>query len=402
MLYEKMFLCEEIFDQSGDLFRLESMDYDTRIFTMPKIYKTAIDLMFEHHTLTYSDFGGIKRFRTLVSDYEQCLAGVKSDEHFVLAGSGVSALIYPVIESILRLPENDGRREVILFAPDYPLFHSAVEYVGGIPVIIRSRRENDYLPTIEAISEAVTNTTAAILFSNPNNPTCKTYSEEWIHDLIALSEKHNLFLVSDEIYSEMLHGSKQFTHIAGVKKNYKNYVKLFGLSKDRPGMTGIRTGYCIGDERLLTALSRSQLVRNVSGNIMADFLFLLDIALRYLGLSGVKFDDLQWFSDADIKDYYASEMQNRTLQIMSNASSLSALKENPHVIDLVAPDGGNCIFFRYYRTLSAMDLLREFIEKGLAIYPCDVFNMDPLNEGSWTRVCVTKEINTLLTGISKI
>lgn len=399
--YERMFFYEDLFAKHGDLHRLESMDYDTRVFKMPKAYKRAIDLMFEHHTLTYSDFGGIKRFKDLVLKYEQSLTGISCDECGTFVGTGVSSLIFPTIEAILNLPENKNRKEIILFSPDYTLFHSSVQYAGGVSVMVYSKREHDYLPTIESIAAAITSDTAAILFANPNNPTCKNYSEKWVAELVKLAKQNNLFIISDEMYFYTVYKG-EFTHIPRVSGSYHNYAKLYGLSKDRPGTTGMRTGYYIGDKRLIDYISDSQLVRNFSGNINADFIFLVDIALRYLARTGEKFSDLKWFTDEEITDYSQTINDNTTLQKASNAAVVAALKENKNVIDLIEPDCGNAVFFRYHRTLPATDLAHEFVRKGIALYPCDVFNLDPEKEGSWSRICVTKSIDFLKEGIQKL
>lgn len=399
--YERMFFYEDLFAQHGDLHRLEGMDYDTRVFKMPKAYKRAIDLMFEYHTLTYSDFGGIKRFKDLVLSYEQSLTGISCNECGVFVGSGVSSLIFPTIEAVLNLPENKDRKEVILFAPDYTLFHSSVQYAGGIPTMVYSTRENDYLPTTKDIGAAITDQTAAILFANPNNPTCKNYSEKWVIELLKLADQNNLFIISDEMYFDTVYKG-EFVHIPKVSDSYHNYAKLYGLSKDRPGMTGMRTGYYIGDKRLIDYIADSQLVRNFSGNINADFIFLVDIALRYLAQTGKRFYDLKWFSDEEVADYDQTIATNAALQRTSNEAVVAALRENDDIIDLIEPNCGNAVFFRYYRTLPATELAHEFIRKGLALYPCDVFNLDPEKEGSWSRICVTKSIDFLKEGIRKL
>ncbi len=400
--YKRMFIYEDVFAENNELQRIESMDYDTRVFKVPKIYKVCVDNIFDNHELGYSDLGGLEEFKKLISKYEQCLTGFKSNDHMVFVGSGVSSLIGPVVEAILNLPENNKRKKIVLFSPDYPLFHSVVEYAGGEPIMIFSKRENNYLPTSEELLNILTKDVAAVLFSNPNNPTGKAYSEKWINELVRLSNEKNFFIISDEIYADMLYNRKNFAHISKVKKTYRNYIKLFGLSKDRPGTTGLRAGYCIGDSRLLESIFDIQMVRNFSGSILSDCVLHLDIALRYFKLSNEKCKQLEQFSESDIKNYYDTIEQNRILQKKSNQLIIAEFKKNRNIIDYIEPDGGNSVYFRYYKTLSPMGLLYEFIKKGLAIYPTDSFNMDPMREGSWVRMCVTQDIAFMKNCISKI
>ncbi|MBI3250577.1 MAG: pyridoxal phosphate-dependent aminotransferase [Candidatus Andersenbacteria bacterium] len=393
--YEKEFLEFESLD------RLEWMDYDTRVFKMPVIFKRAIDLVFEYHRLTYSDFGGIKRLRKLVIEYEGYLAQRKTnDKPFSFIGSGVSNLIYPVLQAVFDL--DDKRREVVLFSPDYPIFHSVVESAKGMPIVIRSLRENDFLPTVDQLENTVSTRTAAVLFSNPNNPTGKSFSREWVNALVKLSRRYDFFILSDEIYIDSLYRDQQPVHIAGVNGGYKNYVKFFGPSKDRPGMTGIRCGYCVGDKRLLPGIEKIQMVRNISNGIISDYLLLLDIALRYKELSGVKHPDLKYFSEPEITNYTDTISNNMNLQEQYNKRIVAKLKNHPKVKDVIPPDGGNSIFFRYYKDLPAPDFVREFMSKGLATYPGEAFMLNPMDEGSWTRVCVTRDIDLLEKAIEKI
>lgn len=392
--YEKKFLEYEHLD------RLEWMDYDTRVFKMPIIFKRAIDLMFEHHKLTYSDFGGVQRLRELIITYEKHLTKHEpKSEPFSFVGSGVSNLIYPVLKSVLEL--NDKKREVVLFAPDYPIFHSVVEAANAIPVMIKSLRINDYLPTMEQLENAVNEKTAAVLFANPNNPTGKMFSLEWIYKLVELSRRYGFFILSDEIYIEALYEENKPTHVTKVNDGYRNYVKFFGLSKDRPGMTGIRCGYCIGDKRLLSGIEKAQMIRNISNGIISDYFLLLDIALRYKKISGIKHDDLKYYSDEEIENYSKVIDKYKNIQREFNDRIVKKLYKNPHVTDLIPIDGGNSVFFRYYQNLLASKFIEEFMNKGLATYPSDAFMLDQ-KEGSWTRICITRDVNFLEQAIDKI
>lgn len=398
-----MFDYEKVFSEYEDIIKLEWMDYDAKVFKMPIIYKRAVDLMFQYHTLTYSDFGGMKRLRELVVDYEKHLSKLTEiDNPCVFIGNGVSSLIWPVLRAVFDLNKNKYKKEAVLFSPDYPLFHSAVEGVGGTPIMINSDRKNDYLPTISQLKNAVNENTIAVLFSNPKNPTGKCLSREWIDALIKLSDKYNFFILSDEIYIDSVFDKSKVVNIAEIKKGFHNYVKFFGLSKDRPGMTGLRCGYCIGDNRLFSHIENIQLIRNLSNGIIADYIFLLDVALRYKKISGIIHPDLKYYSKEEIDDYFKVVRDNFKLQKKYNDRVIAKLKNNPHVIDCIVPDGGNCVFFRYYKNLPDTELLREFADKGLAIYPGDAFSMDYENEGSWTRICVTRDIDFLEKAIDKI
>jgi len=385
-----MFDFEKTFSKKPFLDRLEWMDYDTNIFKVPKIYKIATDLIFDYNRLSYSDFGGIERLNTLIIDYEKKLTGLDliKEEPFSFVGSGVNNLISPVLYSILNF--NKNKKEIIVFSPEYPLFISAAKKVGAKIRVIYSLRENDFLPTFNQIQESVNENTAAIIFSNPNNPTGKAFSEDWLTKLVELAKKRNFFILSDEIYMDYLYNQDKAIHIAKINNGYHNYVKFFGPSKDRPGMTGIRCGYCIGDKRLLSDIKEMQMVHNISNGIISDYLLLIDIAMRYKEKFGILHNDLKYFSKTEIKNYQTSIDYNKKLQRKLNQFIIQKIRKNSHIVDFIIPDGGNSIFFKYYKNLKGNEFVNEFIKKGLAIYPSEAFMLDREKNGSWGRICATR------------
>ncbi len=397
-----MFDFEKIFSTKENISRLEWMDYDSRIFKIPIIFKRAVDMMFEYHTLTYSDFGGIERFRKLILSYEKRQSGLKKGHNpFVFVGSGVSSLIWPVLKSVFDL-DKKKKKNVLLFFPDYPLFHSVVESLGGNPIIIKSSRNNDFLPTISQLRRAVKKGISAVIFSNPNNPTGRCLPESFIREIVELSKEHDFFILSDEIYGESLFDNKKMINIAKINNSYERYVKFFGLSKDRPGMTGLRCGYCIGDERLAHYIENVQIVRNLSNGIISEYLFLLDIALRYKNKWKYTHPDLKYYTKDEINEYFQTIKNNLKLQKKYTDEIISSLNNNNHVRDLIVPDGGNSVFFRYYKKLAGIDLVKEFLNKGIAIYPGEVFGLTAQKNGSWTRVCITRDVEFLKKIIKKI
>jgi aspartate/methionine/tyrosine aminotransferase len=187
-----------------------------------------------------------------------------------------------------------------------------------------------------------------------------------------------------------------------VNNGYKNYVKFFGLSKDRPGMTGIRCGYCIGDNRLLAGIEKNQITRNISNGIISDYFLLLDIALRFKELSGIQHEDLKYYSSKEIENYKETISRQKKIQKEFNDRVVKKLANSSSVIDIIKPDGGNSVFFRYHKNFPAQKFVKEFLSKGLAAYPSEAFMLNHMQDGSWTRICVTRDMATLERIIDKI
>ena len=122
------------------------------------------------------------------------------DVEDVYLGNGVSELITMTTQALL----NDGD-EVLIPAPDYPLWTAATTLSGGKPVHYLCDEEDDWAPSIEDIESKITERTKAIVIINPNNPTGAVYSREIVQKIVNIAREHSLLLLSDEIYDKILY-----------------------------------------------------------------------------------------------------------------------------------------------------------------------------------------------------
>ncbi len=147
----------------------------------------------------YSDSKGIFAARKAVMQYtqQQGISGVDIEDIFI--GNGVSELIVMAMQGLL----NDGD-EVLIPAPDYPLWTAAVALSGGTPRHYRCDEGADWYPDLEHLRAQITDRTRALVVINPNNPTGAVYSRELLEGLVAIAEEHDLVLFADEIYDKIL------------------------------------------------------------------------------------------------------------------------------------------------------------------------------------------------------
>jgi alanine-synthesizing transaminase len=143
----------------------------------------------------------------------------------VVIGNGVSELVDLVLRSLL---ENDD--EVLVPAPDYPLWTAAVVLNGGKAVHYRCRAEDGFIPDVEAIRQQVTPKTRALVVINPNNPTGAVYPESVLKGLADLAAEHDLILFSDEIYDAICYDQAHFVPMAPLASETL-CVSFGGLSK---------------------------------------------------------------------------------------------------------------------------------------------------------------------------
>ncbi len=134
-------------------------------------------------------------------------------EH-VFIGNGVSEMIDLTLRALLN-----GGDEVLIPSPDYPLWTAGVRLNGGRAVHYPCPPEKQFHPDLDALEKLITNRTRAIVIINPNNPTGAVYSREVLEAMVALAERHDLVIFSDEIYDGMVYDGAEFVPIAPLVKN---------------------------------------------------------------------------------------------------------------------------------------------------------------------------------------
>ena len=164
------------------------------------------------------------------------ITGVSADEVFI--GNGVSELIDLSLRALL----NPGD-EVLVPSPDYPLWSAAVALNGGTPRHYECRRKNAFVPDIEDMSRLINERTRAIVVINPNNPSGAVYDRQTLQGIAELAERHQLVVLADEIYDQMVYDDAEFIPIATVIEN-SVCLTYSGLSKIYRAC-GYRVGWCV-------------------------------------------------------------------------------------------------------------------------------------------------------------
>jgi alanine-synthesizing transaminase len=174
----------------------------------------------------YSDSRGIYEARTAVAQYYQSrgLTDAAVDDIFI--GNGVSELIGLVLQAVL-----DDGNEILVPAPDYPLWTGAVTLSGGTAVHYRCDEENGWNPDLEDIESKITTNTQALVIINPNNPTGAVYSEDTVRSLVDIARRHDLVVLSDEIYEKILFDDAVHHHTATFAGDDVLCLTFSGLSK---------------------------------------------------------------------------------------------------------------------------------------------------------------------------
>jgi len=204
-----------------------------------------------HEGLThYTSNSGILELREAISDHLQKLYGVYYDPNDeIVVTVGVSEALYLAMTAILEPGE-----EVLIPTPCFVSYQAEVILAGGVPIEVPSRVEDNFQPNLEALANAISSRTKAILIGYPNNPTGAVASRETLLKVLEIAEKHDLVVISDEIYDQLVYGVEH-VNFASLPNARNRTITLGGFSKNY-AMTGWRIGYAAGPAELLVGLLR--------------------------------------------------------------------------------------------------------------------------------------------------
>ncbi|WP_460564872.1 pyridoxal phosphate-dependent aminotransferase [Hydrogenophaga aquatica] len=217
----------------------------------------------------YTDSKGLFAPRKAIVHYtqEKRIAGVTVDD--VYLGNGASELITMSMNALLNAGD-----EILVPAPDYPLWTASVSLSGGTPVHYMCDEQAGWTPDLADIERKITPNTKGIVVINPNNPTGALYPDDVLQAIVGLARKHDLIVFADEIYDKVLYDGNTHTSIASLADDVL-FVTFNGLSKNYRSC-GYRAGWMIvsGDKRRakdyiegLNMLASMRLCANTPGQL---------------------------------------------------------------------------------------------------------------------------------------
>jgi len=186
----------------------------------------------------YCDSKGLFSARKAIMQECQRLGIMDVDIDDIYLGNGVSELITLSMQALL----NNGD-EVLIPAPDYPLWTAAVSLSGGRPIHYHCDEQADWFPDLADIEAKITTKTKALVVINPNNPTGAVYSRELLKGIIDLARKNSLILFADEIYSKIVYDDAEHIPLASLSNDVFT-VSFNGLSKSYR-LAGFRSGWMV-------------------------------------------------------------------------------------------------------------------------------------------------------------
>ncbi|MGI6740888.1 MAG: aminotransferase class I/II-fold pyridoxal phosphate-dependent enzyme [Brevefilum sp.] len=276
----------KFFDIAATMDDVISLGIGEPDFTTPQPIIEAGIRSLEAGETHYTSNNGLLSLRKAIADHLESQYKVSYDPATeIIITVGVSEALFLTFTALL----NPGD-EVIIPTPCFVSYQAAVALAGGKPVEVFTTMEDDFQPNPAMIEKAITPKTKAILIGYPNNPTGAVVSRENLEAIAKIAEKHDLIVVSDEIYDRLVYNHEHvcFPALAGMQPRT---LLLGGFSKNY-AMTGWRIGYAAGPAELITGLLRIHQYSVMSAPTISQFAALeaLKIGEPYLQEMHAEYD----------------------------------------------------------------------------------------------------------------
>jgi len=222
-------------------------DFDTP----PHIIEAAVKALREGAT-RYTPVAGTPELRQAVARQSQAVRGVQCAPSGVVITVGAKHALYGFFQAVLEPGD-----EVIVPAPYWVSYPDQVLLAGGEPVIVETRPADGWALTPRDLERAATARTRALIINSPSNPTGAVYSREAMEAITAKAREMGIWIVSDEIYRDLIYGSASHVSPLTVARDGSKVFVVDGVSKTY-AMTGWRIGWGIGDPAIISAITKIQ------------------------------------------------------------------------------------------------------------------------------------------------
>jgi len=352
-----IFLKAKSLEQQGK--KIIHMEVGEPDFLPPPIVKKALEEVFDKGFLKYGQVKGMPVFREALVKYISNKFNTKVTQDNIIVSPGARFSIFTAITTLL----NPGD-EMVVIEPAWPAYKDCALNAGIKVRIINTTLEDKWEPSLEQIENIINSNTKMIVLNYPNNPTGKILPEKLQDGIIDIARKNNLYVLSDEIYSQYTKSSWKSV----LSYNYEKSIITQSFSKSH-AMTGFRIGYGIADTKIIEKMAKLEALclTNVSEPI------------QYVAMKAL---------EADTSNN-SNTVQNRLDLLIQKAKEIG--------LDFVVPDGAMYLFARINQDgFNGVQFANSTLEKGLAVAPGEGFG----NYKSFIRISACREEKILIDGMN--
>ncbi|WP_085508665.1 pyridoxal phosphate-dependent aminotransferase [Thalassobacillus devorans] len=219
-------------------------------FNTPEYILDAASYAMKQGLTKYTPSGGIPDLKQAIIEKFSKDQNLSYKDTQIVVTTGAKHALFTLFQVVL----NPGD-EVIVPTPYWVSYPEQVKLAEGKPVFAEAKEENGFKITPDQLEAAITPKTKAVIINSPSNPTGMMYSKEELQELGDICLKHDLLIVSDEIYEKLIYSDEEHVSIASLSDDlYKQTIVINGVSKSH-SMTGWRIGYAAGDPEIIKAMT---------------------------------------------------------------------------------------------------------------------------------------------------
>ncbi len=297
----------------------------------------------------------------------------------IIASSGAKHSLSNAFAAILNLGD-----EVIVPVPYWVSYTEIIKLNDGIPVLVNTKKENNFKMKKEELLNAITKKTKVILLNTPNNPTGSIYSREELQDIADIAVEKNLLVVSDEIYEKLVYDGKQHVSIAELGEDIKERTILINGMSKAYAMTGWRLGYTAANEKITKAMSSIQSHAVSHPNSITQY-------ASTVALNGPQENVLNMVMEFEKRRNYMYER-------LSSMPGLNCIKPEGAFyvyVDISEYIGKNLCDIKIH---TSMDFSYILLEKAnIAVIPGSAFGTD-----NFIRLSYATSMETIVSGLDKL
>ena len=351
-----IFLKAKSLEQKGK--KIIHMEVGEPDFLPPEIVKKSLSEVFEKGFIKYGQAKGMPIFRDSLAKYVSKKFNVNIAQENIIVSPGARFSIFTAITTLL----NPGD-EMIIIEPAWPAYKDCALNAGIKVRTINTTLEKNWEPSIEQIENIINLNTKMIVLNYPNNPTGKILPVELQDKIIKIAKENNLYVLSDEIYSQ--YAKTNWKSI--LSYNYEKSIVTQSFSKSH-AMTGFRVGYGIASKQIIEKMSKLEALclTNVSEPI------------QYVAMKALEADT------------------SNNSNIVQKRLDMLAIKAKEMELEFIIPDGAMYIFARVNKEgFDGVQFANDSLDKGLAVAPGEGFG----NYKNFIRISACQDEKTLMEGM---
>lgn len=346
--------------------------------TPQNIINAAIKAMQDGKT-KYTPAGGILELKKTICKKFKEDNGLDYTTDQITISTGAKQCLANVFMAIL----NPGD-EILIPIPYWVSYPELVKLADGVPVFVETLKENNYKYTIEDLEKAVSDKTKAILINSPNNPTGTIYNREELIEIAEFAKKHDLLIISDEIYEKLIYDGEKHISIASLSEDaFERTVVINGVSKTY-AMTGWRLGYVAASKEITKLMTSIQSHMTSNVNTIAQY-----AAIE--ALNG-PIEDLNTM----VKEF--ERRRNFMVDRLSKIDGVSIIKPSGAFYIMVNISSYFNTTFKGEEIKNSLDFSRVLLdEEKVAVIPGAGFGLD-----EYIRLSYATSMDIIETGIDRI